>query len=81
MVLFKKSQKTPQTDLQLAKERNASLESNMNKHISSRVVDFLEEGGVLAEAEAMAVKRVIAFQLDGLMKEQKPNKTQLAKDV
>ena len=53
----------------------------MNKHISSRVDDFLEEDGVLAEAEAMAAKRVIAFQLDGLMKEQKPNKTQLAKDV
>jgi len=34
---------------------------------------------VLAEAEAIAVKRVLAFQLKELMKAQKLNKTQLAK--
>jgi len=51
----------------------------MNKHLGSSFDDFLEEEGMLAEATA--VKRVIAFQLKELMKEQKPNKTQLAKQM
>jgi hypothetical protein len=46
----------------------------MSKHIGSSFDDFLEEEGVLAEAEAIAVKRVIAFQLEKLMKEQKLTK-------
>jgi DNA-binding Xre family transcriptional regulator len=51
----------------------------MSKHIGSNFDDFLEEEGVLAEAEAIAVKRVLAFQLKELMKAQKLNKTQLAR--
>jgi len=51
----------------------------MNNHLGSGFDDFLEQEGVLAEAEAIAVKRVIAFQLKELMKEQKLSKTQLAK--
>ena len=51
----------------------------MNKHIGNSFDDFLEEEGILAEAEAVAVKRVIAFQLRERMKEQKLTKTQLAK--
>jgi len=38
----------------------------MSKHIGSSFDDFLEEEGVLAEAEAIAVKRVITFQLKAL---------------
>ena len=33
---------------------------NKNKHIGSDFDDFLQEEGLLAEAEATAVKRVIA---------------------
>jgi len=51
----------------------------MSKHIGSSFDDFLEEEGVLAEVESIAIKRVLAFQLKALMKEQKLNKTQLAK--
>ena len=51
----------------------------MSKHIGSNFDDFLEEEGVLAETEAIAVKRALAFQLEELMKAQKLNKTQLAK--
>lgn len=51
----------------------------MSKYIGSNFDDFLEEEGVLAQAEAIAVKRVLAFQLEELMKAQKLNKTQLAK--
>jgi antitoxin HicB len=51
----------------------------MSKHIGSKFDDFLEQEGVLAEAEAISVKRVLAFQLKELMKVQKLNKTQFAK--
>jgi len=51
----------------------------MSKHIGSSFDDYLDEEGLLAEAEAIAVKRVIAFQLEELMKQQKLSKTQLAK--
>ena len=51
----------------------------MSKRVGSNLDDFLEEEGVLAEAEAIAVKRVLVFQLEELMKAQKLNKTQLAK--
>ncbi len=51
----------------------------MSKHIGSNFDDFLDEEGLLAEVEAVATKRVIAFQLQELMKEQKLTKVQLAK--
>ena len=51
----------------------------MSKHIGSTFDDFLEYEGVLTEVEAIAVKRVIAYQIKELMKEQKLTKTQLAK--
>ena len=35
----------------------------MSKYIGSKLDDFLDEEGLLAEAEAVAAKRVIAFQL------------------
>ncbi len=76
---IKKSQKTAQADLQLAKGRKLTWRNDMSKHIGSSFDDFLEEEGVLAEAESIAIKRVLAFQLKELMKEQKLNKTQLAK--
>jgi hypothetical protein len=51
----------------------------MSKHIGSNFDDFLDQEGVLANAEAIAVKRVIAFQFEALMKEQKLTKTQLSR--
>ena len=51
----------------------------MSKHIGSKFDDFLDEEGLLAETEAVAAKRVIAFQLRELMKKQKLTKLQLAK--
>jgi DNA-binding Xre family transcriptional regulator len=51
----------------------------MSKHIGSKLDDFLDEEGLLAEADAVAVKRVIAFQLSEMMKEQQLSKTELAR--
>ncbi|WP_249422046.1 hypothetical protein [Marinomonas lutimaris] len=34
-----------------------------NKHIGSSFDDFLEEEGILAETNAVAIKRVVAWQI------------------
>lgn len=51
----------------------------MNKHIGSSFDDFLEEEGLLAETEAVAIKRVIAYQVAELMKSQNMSKVAMAK--
>ena len=53
----------------------------MNKHIGSSFDDFLEEDGLLAETEAIAIKRVIAYQVSQLMKKQKLSKVAMAKQM
>ena len=50
-----------------------------NKHIGSSFDDFLAEEGLLAEAEAIAIKRVIAYQVEQLMKKEHISKTEMAK--
>lgn len=50
-----------------------------NKHIGSNFNDFLEEEGILAETESIAVKRVIAFQIEQMMIEQKLSKTEMSR--
>jgi antitoxin HicB len=49
------------------------------KHIGSDFDDFLAEEGLLEEAEAVAVKRVLAFQIKELMDEQNLSKTEMAR--
>jgi antitoxin HicB len=51
----------------------------MSKHMGSSLDDFLEEQGLLAEAEAVDVKRVIAFQLKAMMQEQGLSKTEVGR--
>ena len=50
----------------------------MNKHIGSQLDDLLNEDGVLEEVTAVAVKRVIAWQIAEAMKAQGINKSELA---
>jgi len=50
----------------------------MSKHIGSNFDDFLESEGILADVESVAWKRVIAFQIEQLMEEQKLSKTTMA---
>ena len=49
-----------------------------NKHIGSDFDEFLEEEGILAEVEATAIKRVIAYQIQQEMVRHKLTKTDLA---
>lgn len=50
-----------------------------NKHIGSSFDDFLAEDGLLEEATAIAVKRVIAWQIEQAMQATSTNKSTLAK--
>lgn len=51
---------------------------NNNPHIGSNFDDFLAAEGILAEVEATALKRVLAFQLAQEMKRVKLTRTELA---
>lgn len=49
------------------------------KNLGSNFDEFLKEEGLLAETEAVAVKRIIAFQIARLMESNDISKTELAK--
>ncbi len=49
------------------------------KYIGSSLDDFLEEEGILEEAESVAAKRVLAFQIRQLMEQQHLSKSEMAR--
>ncbi len=52
-----------------------------HKNIGSNFDDFLKDEGMLADTEAVAIKRVVAFQVNSLMKEKRISKTAMAKQM
>ena len=50
-----------------------------NKHLGSDFDDFLQDEALLAEAEATAIKRVLAYQIQKEMEERQLTKSALAK--
>jgi antitoxin HicB len=52
-----------------------------NKHKGSKFEDFLEEEGLLDDVDAIAIKRVIAYELKKTMKKENISKTKLAADL
>jgi len=48
------------------------------KHTGSSIDDFLKEEGIFEEAEAQAVKEVVAWQLAEAMKKKKISKNKMA---
>lgn len=50
-----------------------------NKHKGSDFDSFLKEEGLSAEAEAVAAKRVLAFQFESAMKKRRLSKVSMAK--
>jgi len=50
-----------------------------NEYIGSDFDDFLSEEGLLEEAEAVAVKRVLAYQIKEMMVAQNLSKTEMAR--
>ena len=58
----------------------SQLEVDVNEtHLGSDLDDLLEEEGRLAAAEAVAAKRVLAFQIAKLMAEQQLSKAEMAR--
>ena len=52
-----------------------------NPHIGSSLDDFLKEEGILEEVTAKAIKRVLAWQINQIMKQKKLTKTRMAKQM
>jgi antitoxin HicB len=50
-----------------------------NKHIGSSVEDFLREEGILEEATAIAIKEVVAWQIQQAMLKDDITKMEMAK--
>jgi antitoxin HicB len=48
------------------------------KHIGSPIDDFLKEEGIFEEAQAQAIKEVVAWQLAQAMKKRKISKNKMA---
>ncbi len=48
-------------------------------HMGSSIDDFLKEEGIFEEAQAQAVKEVVAWQLDQARKKRKISKNKMAK--
>ena len=48
------------------------------KHMGSSIDDFLKEEGIFEEAQAQAVKKVVAWQLAEAMKKKKISKARMA---
>jgi DNA-binding Xre family transcriptional regulator len=55
------------------------VKSEKNKHLGSNFDDFLREEGMLGDATAAAIKRVLAYQIQEEMKQRNLSKTVLAK--
>lgn len=51
------------------------------KYVGSNFDDFLSEEGLLQESEAVAIKRVIAYELEKKMAEDKMSVNRLAKEL
>jgi hypothetical protein len=49
-----------------------------NQHMGSTIDDFMKEEGIFEEAQAQAIKEVIALQLAEAMKERKISKNKMA---
>ncbi len=54
---------------------------NDNPHIGSSFDDFLEEEGILAEVNSMALKRVLAWQIEQIMLQKGLSKSAMAKSM
>ena len=50
-----------------------------NKHMGSSIDDFLKQEGIFEEAQAQAIKEVVAWQLAEAMKERRISKNKMAK--
>ena len=50
-----------------------------NKHVGSSLEDFLEEEGIVEETRAMAIKQVVAWQVQQAMQKENITKVEMAR--
>lgn len=60
----------------MSKKRKSS--KSRRNHMGSSIDDFLREEGIFEEAQAQAVKEVVAWQLDEAMRKRKISKSKMA---
>jgi len=80
---IKKTRATPEDDLALAQapegvKTMSKKHKRRTNHMGSSIDDFLKQEGIFEEAQAQAVKEVVAWQLDEAMKKQKISKNRMA---
>ena len=73
--------KTEQGDLAKVRVKKLRRACMKKKHIGSNFDDFLNEESILDHASAVAVKRLIAWQIEQEMEKQKLTKTVMAKKM
>ena len=75
---IKKTQKTPQHDIDLAlkRKRNGHMKK---KNVGSSFDSWLREEGIYEEVSATAIKRVLARQVEAAMKEKQFSKAEMAR--
>lgn len=61
--------------------KNGEVNMSVNKYKGTTLDSFLEEEGLLENAEAVAIKRVIAHELEKKMKKSHLSKTELAEKM
>jgi transcriptional regulator with AAA-type ATPase domain len=60
------------------KRKKRKNRKNRRNHMGSSIDDFLKEEDIFEEAQAQAVKEVVAWQLDEAMRKQKISKNKMA---
>ena len=74
---IKKTRATPEDDLTLAQAAEG-VGTMSKKHLGSSIDDFLKMENIFEEAQAQAVKEVVAWQLAKAMKKKKISKARMA---
>ena len=75
---IKKTRTTPEDDLGIGAQASEGVGAMSKKHLGSSIDDFLKEEGIFEEAQAQAIKEVVAWQLAEAMKKQKISKNKMA---
>ena len=78
---IKKTQQTPENDLDLAVKRQKEVEGGKrrNKHVGSSFDEFLRTEGLYEEVTTLAWKRVLSWEVSEAMRKGRISKSEMAK--
>ena len=75
---IKKTRATPEDDLALASQVAEGAGTMSKKNMGSSIDDFLKKENIFEEAQAQAIKEVVAWQLAKAMKKKKISRARMA---